>query len=266
MLFDEKAIEHSEFLLPFEMLFREITSLDIGNFKKECVKCRFQDSAYWSFKQVSKIFDKNLSREEVKVLNNLVKNKDLVIQKADKGNNIVILQRSDHISKLSKTLKDTFKFKRVNIKKGKAFNHLIHMRKRIICPLKKLEDKGEISEKQKNALYLSRSKPGVLYGLAKIHKALEDGIASFRLTLSAIGRTTYKLAKFCDELLKPLTNNEYTIKDSFSLAKEILEFDVLLFVASFDIKSLFINIPPNKNVKTLCTKNLQKSNTCWQFN
>ena len=74
---------------------------------------------------------------------------------------------------------------------------------------------------KKNALYLSGSKPGVLYGLAKIHKALEDGIASFRLTLSTIGRTTYKLAKFCDQLHKPLTNNEYTIKDSFSLGKEI---------------------------------------------
>ena len=78
------------------MIFREITSLDIGNFKKECVKYRLQDSAYSSsFKQVSKISDKNLSREEVKVLNNLVENKDLVIQKAGKGNNIVILQRSD---------------------------------------------------------------------------------------------------------------------------------------------------------------------------
>ena len=37
-----KAIEYSEFLLPFKMLFREITSLDIGNFDKECVKSRLQ--------------------------------------------------------------------------------------------------------------------------------------------------------------------------------------------------------------------------------
>ena len=74
-----KAIEYPEFLLPFEMLFREITSLDIGDFNKECVKSRLRDSAYSSFKQVSRISDKNLSREEVKALNNLVKNKDLVI-------------------------------------------------------------------------------------------------------------------------------------------------------------------------------------------
>ena len=79
-----KAIEYSEILLPFEMLFRETTSLDIGEFNKECVKSRLRDSAYSSFKQVSRLSDKNLSREDAKALNNLVKNKDLVIQKAEK--------------------------------------------------------------------------------------------------------------------------------------------------------------------------------------
>ena len=74
-----KANEYSEFLLPFEMLIREMANLDIGNFNKESVKSRLRDSAHSSFKQVSKIFDKILSREEVKALNNLVKNKDLVI-------------------------------------------------------------------------------------------------------------------------------------------------------------------------------------------
>ena len=125
------------------MLFREITNLDIGNFNKECVKSRLRDSAYSSFKQVFKISDKNFSWEEVKALNNLLKNK------ADKGNNIVFLNRSDFISKLSKILEDTSKFKRVNTEEGKALNHLIHTKDRIICLLKSLEDQGEISKKEK---------------------------------------------------------------------------------------------------------------------
>ena len=48
-----------------------------------------------------------------------------------------------------------------------------------ICFLKSLEDQGEISEKVKNDLYPSGSKPGVLYGLTKIHKTLKDGMQSF---------------------------------------------------------------------------------------
>ena len=62
-----------------------------------------QDSAYTSFKQVCKISEKSLSIEKVKALSNL-ELKDIVIQKADKGNNIVILNRSDYISMLSKIL------------------------------------------------------------------------------------------------------------------------------------------------------------------
>ena len=60
-----------------------------------------------------------------------------------------------------------------------SFEPLDPMEERIIRLLKSLEDQGEISEKEKCNLYASGSKPGVLYGPAKIHKALEDGIPSF---------------------------------------------------------------------------------------
>ena len=41
-----KSIEYSEFLVPFEVLFRDINSLDISNLNKECVKSRLRDSTY----------------------------------------------------------------------------------------------------------------------------------------------------------------------------------------------------------------------------
>ena len=117
-----------------------------------------------------------------------------------------------------------------------------------------------LKKKKKKDLYPSGSQPGVLYGLAKIHKALEDRIPSFRPILSAIGTPTYKPAKFCHQLLKPLANNEYTIKDSFSFAKEVLKFDASLFMASFDINSLFTNIPPTETLN-LCVQNLCRNIT-----
>ena len=57
-----------------------------------------------------------------------------------------MFNKNCYISKLSKILEDTSKFKRVNIEEGKALNHLIHMEERIIRPLKSLEDQDEISE------------------------------------------------------------------------------------------------------------------------
>ena len=93
------------------------------------------------FEQLSKISDKNLSREQVKALGNLATN-------TDKGSNTVIRNWSDYISKLSKILEDTSKFERVNIEEGKAVNHLIFI-ELILRLLKSLEDQGEISEKEK---------------------------------------------------------------------------------------------------------------------
>ena len=82
----------------------------------------------------------------------------------------------------------------------------------------------------------------------------------FSQFFSAIGTPTYKLAKFCEQLLKPLTNNEYKIKTSFSFAKEVLEFHASLFMASFDIKSLFTNIPLTETLN-LCVQNLYRNQT-----
>ena len=43
-----------------------------------------------------------------------------------------------------------------------------------------------------------------------------------RPILSAIGTPTYKLAKFLVPLLYDITQNEFTIKDSFTFVDEIL--------------------------------------------
>ena len=126
----------------------------------------------------------------------------------------------------------------------KVLNHIIHMEQRIIDLLKSLKNQTEIS--------------GMLYGPGKLHKSLEDGISTFCSILSAIGTSTNKLAKFCDTLLNPITTNEYTIKDLFSFAKEIEEFDPNLIMASFDVKSLFINILLLETIG-LCEENLYRN-------
>ena len=75
------------------------------------LKVDFEIHIYTSFKQVSKIYEKNLSTEEIKALNALVKNEEIVIQKSDKVNNIVILIRGECISNLLKILEDTSNFR-----------------------------------------------------------------------------------------------------------------------------------------------------------
>ena len=99
------------------------------------------------------------------------------------------------------------------------------------------------------------SRPGIMYGLAKIHNIVTDGLPFFRPILSAIGTPTCKFAKFLVPILEPLTANEYTFKDSFTFAEELQSFDSNLVMASFDMESLFTDIPLQETID-LCVENL----------
>ena len=75
--------------------------------------------------------------------------------------------------------------------------------------------------------------------------------------MSTINIPTCKLAKFLVPILKPLTSNEYTIKDSFVFAEEIVEQDCECFIGSLDVDSLFTDIPLEETID-LCANTLFK--------
>ena len=106
----------------------------------------------------------------------LIKNKDLVIQKADKGNTVIILNKNDYDLKMKKILSDTSKFHKLSFDQNKVLNHIVNMENRIISVLKKLKDKNQISDKKYKDLHPVGSRPRILYGRAKIHKPIEDGV------------------------------------------------------------------------------------------
>ena len=94
------------------------------------------------------------------------------------------------------------------------------------------------------------SKPGVLYGLCKVHKKPDElnRLPPLRQIILAIGACSYSLAKLFVPILKEFTINEYTVKDSFSFSNEIRNKSTSLYMASFDIQSLFTNIPLDETI------------------
>ena len=134
------------------------------------------------------------------------------------------------------------------------------MENRVTDILKNLRDKKEMPIKQYKDLSPSGSRPGIMYGSAKVNKIVTGGFPSFRPILSAIGTTTYKHAKFLAPMLEPLTTNECTIRDSFTFAEELQSFDSKLVMARFYIQSLFTNIPLQETIE-LCVENLFKGRT-----
>ena len=77
----------------------------------------------------------------------------------------------------------------------------------------------------------------------KVHTPVVDNMANFRPILSAINTPGYNLASVLKPILESLTHNEFTVKDSFSFAKEITKYDSSLFMVSLYVDSLYTNIP-----------------------
>ena len=86
-------------------------------------------------------------------------------------------------------------------------------------------------------------------------KDIVDNSPPFRPILSANNTPTYKLVKFLVPILKSLTSNEYTVKDSFAFAEEVVEQDSEFFMGSLDVDSLFTNIPLEETID-ICTNTL----------
>ena len=75
--------------------------------------------------------------------------------------------------------------------------------------------------------------------------------------MSVLNTPTYKLGKFLVPILKPLTTNESTVKDSFHFPEEIVDQQHDLFMGSLDVDSLFTNIPLEETIE-ICTNELFK--------
>ena len=68
----------------------------------------------------------------------------MVIQKSDKGNSIVILNKSDYKDKVKDNLSDTSKFQPVNSKPGEEIRFTLNQEKRFKLVLNNLLKNGRI--------------------------------------------------------------------------------------------------------------------------
>ena len=92
----------------------------------------------------------NLSKEVFIALQNLSKNKNLIIQKSHKGNSVVIVDREDYIKKMNDILYDKKKFWRINMKDNTLLNFAINQEKYVNKLRKKRVESNSMTEKTTN--------------------------------------------------------------------------------------------------------------------
>ena len=129
----------------------------------------------------------NITPDKLKALKDLPSCKD-IIQKADKGNSILIFNKSDYMKRMTEMLSDIDKFKKLIVKPAKELNLLLKHEDKLVSFLKGI--KKYIGEDLYKSLYLEGSEPGIMYGSSKIHKPLVNGFPKLRPILSALNTGT----------------------------------------------------------------------------
>ena len=116
--------------------------------------------------------------------------------------------------------------------------------------LRKLKQKNLFNEIEYDKLYPSGSAPARIYGTPKMHKfSSSDSFPKLRPIVSSIGTFNYNLARFLCDLLSPLVPNDYSCKDIFSFVSQIKNANISRkFLVSYDVSSLFTNIPLQKTI------------------
>ena len=207
-------------------------------------------------------------------LSKLRKDSDLHFTKADKSSAIVIMNKEDYDNKVYELLGDVNTYKKLrsdpNQKVASEFNKKM---KRL------LEGKNELIRK----VSVMNPTLAYMYGLVKTHKPNNP----IRPIISSVGSVSYKLSKYLAKLLSPFVG---TVSDSFILNSEdltnkikTLNLNYRYKLVSFDVKSLFTNVPLDDILNFLpeiigeeldgipCTKiveliKLCVENSCFTFN
>ena len=185
----------------------------------------------------------NRLNQYAKTLKNLAKDKSITVLRPDKGNRIVLIDRANYVNKVEQILSDTSKFKLLNTD---ALKMIFKLEDKLNRFLKTLKDSNVIDEMSYNNMFASGSQPSIMYGLPKVHKDQ----CPFRPILSAIGTFSYNVAKFLVPVFSSITSNEYSLKDSFQFVNQVTSIDNAndYVMASFDVTSLFTNIPLDETI------------------
>ena len=84
---------------------------------------------------------------------------------------MVLVDRDVYVKHMENILKDKTNFEKVDIK-TRTLNFQVNHQKRINDTLKRLKSSGSLTDKQYKKIKAVGSRPGVLYGLCKVHKEL----------------------------------------------------------------------------------------------
>ena len=236
-----------ELEIQFENLYDQLSDLtplaetSVEQLKSTLVSSCYQ---YLNYKPRTKHL---LTKRHLEALKNLQSNQEILLSKPDKGAGIVLMNKSDYISKMNTILADQTKFLKMVKEKDKT--HIIE--KSISKTLISMKQSGYIDSNTFARIQPKGSVIPRLYGLPKVHKPN----VPLRPILDMSNSPYHSLAKWLTELLEPVRRElaVHSLKDSFQFIELVRNAQLTQNkMFSLDVESLFTNVPLKETVDYIC--------------
>ena len=173
-------------------------------------------------------------------------NDSIIITKPDKGNGIVIVNKLEFVNKMKQSISDETKSK-----KNKKQNPTKSRENTLLTYLCKLRKDGILHDGIFQKIPPSCSSSGVLYGLLKVHMSG----CPFHPIVSSVETYNDNVPSYLIRILQLISTNQFTVKDSFSFAEWAKSYNHNNeSMCSFDVSSLFTNIPLNETIQICLDK------------
>ena len=174
----------------------------------------------------------------------------------------MLVNHGDYVNSVRRIFDDASKFKK--IEKDPTITPLTTVQNylKILCK------RCEITKSEKNAMRPKFAQTARAHCLPKTDKPFQH-LPKFRKIIDTTNTPYYGISKFLSKLLNLLTENQYVVKDSFTVANKIREIPKELLdhgyrFVSFHVELLFTLVPLSKTINIILdriyNKKLLKTN------
>lgn len=256
-------LSHEAVIAEFEMCWQQLEGMVTSDERRATCKTSLANIAQ---RYASAKIDRTgypLGKEHMKTIKELRQNHDVIITRPDKGNGVVIMNRTEYVEKMTSILSQTDKFQRIG--DAETYDHTTLQERALQAFLLRATKNGHISREIYDEIRPVGSTRPRMYGVPKIHK---DG-NPLRPILSMVNAPQHQMAKWLTRVLQPVVQkySQHVIKDTFEFCDNVEAFAAEnntrdMFMCSFDVVSLFTNIPLQETIK-ICLDSLYRDpNIC----
>ena len=162
--------------------------------------------------------------------------KECIILTANKGVELVVMDRSDYTRKMKELQDDN------NTYKPLKMDPTNKQKNKLITILRRIKTEARLEDTIYKRMYLTGASSSILYGFPKIHKKNNP----LRPIVSSRGSMTYGVARELARILKPLTGNTiHHVNNSREFKDDIkkIKLEKGECIISYDVSALFTSIP-----------------------